>query len=64
MVNADLTPTQAGEVFFGPIGASAVEAVRLLMIDAFHLETFVEVIPSRDACIAALELEAVALDEI
>jgi hypothetical protein len=35
VVNADLGAAQAGEVFFGPIGASGVERVSLLVVVAF-----------------------------
>jgi len=45
MVNADLGTAQAAEIFLSLIGASAVEAVRLLMIDALHLETLMKAIP-------------------
>jgi hypothetical protein len=38
VVVADLGTAHAREKFLCPIGASAVEAVRLLMVDPFHFE--------------------------
>jgi len=45
VVDADLGTAQAAEIFLSLIGASAVEAVRFLMVDALHFETLVEAIP-------------------
>jgi hypothetical protein len=38
IVNADLGSTQAAEIFLSLIGASAVEAISLLMVDPLHFE--------------------------
>lgn len=46
VMNADFATAQPGEVFFGPIGAGSIEAVRLLMIDALDFKPFVQMIPS------------------
>jgi hypothetical protein len=46
VVDANLGTAQAGEVFLRLIGASAVEAVRLLMVDTLHFKTVVQAIPS------------------
>jgi hypothetical protein len=46
VVVADLGTAHAREKFFGPIGASAVQAVSLLVIDALHFEAGMEVVPS------------------
>src|SRR5260221_14637320 len=45
MVNADLATAQAAEIFLSVVGASAVKAIRLLMVDALHFETLVQAIP-------------------
>ena len=45
-MDADFGAAQAEEIFFSFVGAGTVKAVRLLMVDALHLETFMEVIPS------------------
>jgi hypothetical protein len=41
----DLGAAHAAEQVLGPIGASAVQAVRLLMINALHFEAAVEIVP-------------------
>src|SRR5712671_5727208 len=42
---ADLGTAHAAEKLFRPIRASAIEAVRLLMVDTLHFETAVQRIP-------------------
>jgi hypothetical protein len=45
MVDADLGTAQAAEMFLSLIGASTVEAVSLLMVDALHFVMVVQAIP-------------------
>jgi hypothetical protein len=45
MMVADLGAAHAAEKLFRPIRASAVEAVRLFVIDTLHLEARVQRIP-------------------
>jgi hypothetical protein len=45
VVNADLGPAQAGEVFLSHVSARAIEAVCLLMVDSLNLETLMQTIP-------------------
>jgi hypothetical protein len=47
VVVADLGTAHAAKEFLRPIGASAVEAVRLLMVDALHFEAAMKCIPGR-----------------
>jgi len=46
VVNADLGTARAGEVFPSLIGASAIQRVRLLTVDALHFEPLMQIIPS------------------
>lgn len=46
VVNADLAPAKAAEILLGHVGADTVKTACLLMVDAFHLETLMEVVPS------------------
>jgi hypothetical protein len=41
MMVPNLRATHAAEKLFGPIGASAVQAVRLLMVNPLHLKAAV-----------------------
>jgi hypothetical protein len=45
VVDADFGATQAAEIFLSLIGASAVEAIGLLMVDTLHFVTVVQAIP-------------------
>jgi hypothetical protein len=45
MVNADLGAAQAAEIFHCLIGASAIEAVGFLMVDALHFEALMQSVP-------------------
>jgi hypothetical protein len=45
MVMADRDAAHAAEKAFGLVGAGAVQAVRLLVIDALHLVAAVQVVP-------------------
>jgi len=47
VVDADFGATEPGEVFLSHVSASAIEAVCLLMVDSFDLETLMKVIPRR-----------------
>jgi hypothetical protein len=43
MVNANLCAAQPGEVFLGLIGADAIKAVRLLMVDPLHFKPLMRI---------------------
>jgi len=45
VVMSDLGAPHTAEEFFGPIRASAVQAVRLLMVDPLHLVAAVKIVP-------------------
>jgi hypothetical protein len=47
VVDADLSASEAGEVFLSHVSTSAIEAVCLLMIDSLDLETLMQVVPRR-----------------
>src|SRR4051812_29747648 len=46
MVNADFGATQPTEILLSPIGASAVERIRLLMVDPLHFKPLMQMVPS------------------
>jgi hypothetical protein len=45
MMDADFGAAQAGEIFLGLVGAGAVKAVSLRVVDTLHFKTFVQTIP-------------------
>ena len=47
VVVSNLGATHAAEKFLRPIRASAVEAVRYLVIDALHFEASMKIVPAR-----------------
>lgn len=53
VMDADLGAAQTAEILFSQIGASAVEAIRLLMVDPAHLERSCR--PSEEAAVNATD---------
>ncbi|MCC8982717.1 hypothetical protein [Bradyrhizobium acaciae] len=45
VLNSDLGTSQAGKVFLSHVSARAIEAVCLLIVDSFDLETLMSIIP-------------------
>jgi hypothetical protein len=45
MVDSDLGAAKPGEVFLSHVSARAIEAVCLLTVDSFDLETLMQIIP-------------------